>query len=241
MALIRCKGCGQMVSTKAENCPKCGYSVRLSMEQEQEEAKQKSAEIHSTTETEQKEVINNEPQQRSSNKGIIIAVVVAVIIGCGILFAVLNDNGNGNNGTNAQQQETLTAIADTESEAIRQDKLVSDTLAVVKENDDVIVSDSCATEAWEYITLHGTMTDINGTYPIELSFEKDSDKLMNCIYTNVDLGGKIRMEGEVVGNEYLFTGKDGMNKFQIRIDRDTFDGIATDGPKELSVSLDVKY
>lgn len=68
MALIKCKNCGQMVSTKAENCPKCGYSVRLSMEQEQEEAKQ-SVETHSTTETEQKEVINNEPQQRSSKKG----------------------------------------------------------------------------------------------------------------------------------------------------------------------------
>lgn len=53
MALIKCKNCGQMVSTKAENCPKCGYSVRLSMEQEQEEAKQ-SVETHSTTEAEKK-------------------------------------------------------------------------------------------------------------------------------------------------------------------------------------------
>ena len=117
-----------MVSTKAENCPKCGYSVRLSMEQEQEEAKQ-SVETHSTTETEQKEVINNEPQQRSSKKGIIIAVVVIVTIGCGVLFALLNDNGNS--GANGQSKDT-TAIADTE--AIKQDELASDSLAVAAED-----------------------------------------------------------------------------------------------------------
>lgn len=255
MALIKCTKCGHMVSTKAEKCPKCGYPVHLSMKQ-QEETKQ-SVEPHATTfNTPQEEVINDSPQppQRSNKKGIIIAVivVVVVIIGCGV-FALLNNN----NGSNDQQQDT-TAIADTEAEAIRQDESASDslavatrtnrqdifspdTLAVAKENDDVIVSDSCITEAWEYITLYGTMTDINGTYPIELSFEKDGNKLMNCIYTNVDLGGKIKMGGEIIGSELVFTGKDGMYKFQIRIDRDTFDGIATDGPKELSVSLNKKY
>ena len=113
-----------MVSTKAENCPKCGYSVRLSMEQEQSK---QSVETHSTTEAEKKDVVNNEPQpqQRGSKKGIIIAIVVVVIIGCGVLFAVLN--GNGKNGTNSQSQDT-TVIADTE--AIKQDELPSDSVAV---------------------------------------------------------------------------------------------------------------
>lgn len=128
MALIKCKGCGQMVSTKAEKCPKCGYSVRLSMEQEQSK---QSVETHSTTEAEKKDVVNNEPQpqQRGSKKSIIIAIVVVVIIGCGVLFAVLN--GNGKNGTNSQSQDT-TVIADTE--AIKQDELASDSLAVAAED-----------------------------------------------------------------------------------------------------------
>lgn len=76
MALIRCKGCGQMVSTKAEKCPKCGYSVRLSMEQQEE--------------TEKKETIKYvQPRQKNSKKSILIAAVVVVVIGCGI-FAILN-------------------------------------------------------------------------------------------------------------------------------------------------------
>lgn len=232
MALIKCKGCGQMVSTKAEKCPKCGYSVRLSMEQ-QEETKQ-SVEPHTTTLNTSKEEVANDnpqPQQRGSKKGIIIAIIVVVIIGCGVLFALLNSN----NGSNGQQQDT-TAIADTE--AIKQDELPSDSLAVTTENDNFVVSDSCATEALENITLYGSMTDANGTYPIELAFVKDGDNLSECIYTNVDLGGKIKMDGEIVGNEYVFTGKDGMNKFQIQIDGQNYDGFAIDGSKELSVSLD---
>lgn len=232
MALIKCKGCGHMVSTKAEKCPKCGYSVRLSMEQ-QEETKQ-SVEPHTTTLNTSKEEVANDnpqPQQRGSKKGIIIAIVVVVIIGCGVLFALLNSN----NGSNGQQQDT-TAIADTE--AIKQDELPSESLAVATENDNFVVSDSCATEALENITLYGSMTDANGTYPIELAFVKDGDNLSECIYTNADLGGKIKMDGEIVGNEYVFTGKDGMNKFQIQIDGQNYDGFAIDGSKELSVSLD---
>ena len=221
-----------MVSTKAEKCPKCGYSVRLSMEQ-QEETKQ-SVEPHTTTLNTSKEEVANDnpqPQQRGSKKGIIIAIIVVVIIGCGVLFALLNSN----NGSNGQQQDT-TAIADTE--AIKQDELPSESLAVTTENDNFVVSDSCATEALENITLYGSMTDANGTYPIELAFVKDGDNLSECIYTNVDLGGKIKMDGEIVGNEYVFTGKDGMNKFQIQIDGQNYDGFAIDGSKELSVSLD---
>lgn len=233
MALIKCKGCGQMVSTKAEKCPKCGYSVRLSMEQ-QEETKQ-SVKPHTTTlNTSKEEVVNDnpQPQQRSSKKSIIIAVIVIVIIGCGVLFAVLNNNRNS---SSIGQSQDTTAIVNTE---IKQDELPSGSLVVATENDNFVVSDSCATEALENITLYGSMTDANGTYPIELAFVKDGDNLSECIYTNVDLGGKIKMDGEIVVNEYVFTGKDGMNKFQIHIDGQNYDGFAIDGSKELSVSLD---
>ena len=233
MALIRCKGCGQMVSDRAEKCPKCGYSVRLSMEQ-QEETKQ-SVEPHTTTlNTSKEEVANDNPQpqqrERGSKKGVIIAIVVVVIIGCGVLFALLNSN----NGSNDQQQDT-TAIADTGT--IKQDELPSDSLAVATENNDFVVSDSCATEALENITLYGSMTDANGTYPIELSFEKGGNTLTNCIYTNVDLGGKIRMDGTISDNDLIFIGKDGNNSFRICVNSHTLKGYAQDGDKRLQVSL----
>lgn len=155
-----------MVSTKAEKCPKCGYSVHLSMEQ-QEETKQSIEPQTAILNTSKEEVANDnpQPQQRGSKKGIIIAIVVVVIIGCGVLFALLNSN----NGSNDQQQDT-TAIADTGT--IIQDELPSDSVAVATDNNNFVASDSCATETLENITLYGSMTDANGTYPIELSFEK---------------------------------------------------------------------
>lgn len=89
MALIKCKSCGQMISDRAEKCPKCGYSVHLSMEQQEETVK--SVKTHFAAGTEKKETVNEnlQPRQKNSKKGILIAAVVVVIIGCGI-FAMLN-------------------------------------------------------------------------------------------------------------------------------------------------------
>ena len=136
------------------------------MEQEQEEAKQ-SVETHSTTETEQKEVINNEPQQRSSKKGFIIAVVVIVIIGCGVLFALLNDNGNS--GANGQSKDT-TAIADTE--AIKQDELASDSLAVAAEDTPNNYSTEITKDGIANIRIGKSFSDYNTS----LMKQEDIDK-----------------------------------------------------------------
>lgn len=81
------------------------------------------------------------------------------------------------------------------------------------------------------------MTDANGTYPIKLSFEKGGNTLTNCIYTNVDLGGKIRMDGTISDNDLIFIGKDGNNSFRICVNSHTLKGYAQDGDKRLQVSL----
>ena len=90
MALIKCNECGHTISDKAESCPNCGYPVRLLMEQQQEKT-EKSVKTHFTAGTEKKETVNEnlQPRQKNSKKGILIAAVVVVVIGCGI-FAMLN-------------------------------------------------------------------------------------------------------------------------------------------------------
>lgn len=83
----------------------------------------------------------------------------------------------------------------------------------------------------------GAFTDSDGKYPIELSFTENlhNHTLTDCIYKNVNLGGKIRMTGEVRGDDYVFTGKDGRHTFRIVFNKHTRRGSATDGPKELGV------
>ena len=198
MALIKCKGCGQMVSTKAEKCPKCGYSVRLSMEQ-QEETKQ-SVKPHTTTlNTSKEEVVNDnpQPQQRSSKKGIIIAVIVVVIIGCGVLFALLNSN----NGSNDQQQDT-TAIADTGS--IKQDELPSDSLAVAVEDTPNDFSTEITKDGIANIHIGKSFNDYNTS----LMKQEDIDK--QCFdFSIVDIQEKSEFE-EVyyVMNMKLYKGQE---------------------------------
>lgn len=120
-----------MVSDRAEKCPKCGYFVRLSMEQ-QEETKQ-SVEPHTTTLNTSKEEVANDnpqPQQKSKKKGILIAVIVALIIGCGVSYALLNNNSssnnqpqnkpfNGNSSSCGQPQDNFSEITEQFTDKVR--------------------------------------------------------------------------------------------------------------------------
>lgn len=101
-------------------------------------------------------------------------------------------------------------------------------------------------EVIEETILNGTMTDDNGSYPIQLEFREQGGKLSECVYTNCDLGGKIRMTGRKDGQTgYVFTGKDGNLKFQITIARLEYQkggrtyymGEAMDGSKRLSIEM----
>lgn len=91
----------------------------------------------------------------------------------------------------------------------------------------------------EEVTLFGYMTDETGDNPIRITFRRMGDNIYDCVYTNVALGGKIRMQGSVSGNHYTFAGKDGRNDFIIDVvDGGTsVYGSARDGSKHLEVAL----
>ncbi len=88
----------------------------------------------------------------------------------------------------------------------------------------------------------GTMTDDNGDNNIRLEFNVTGGAITDCVYTNLDLGGKIKMAGQINGSTYDFVGRDGNNTFIIKLHKSSeydgcFEGVATDGPKTLIVKL----
>lgn len=89
--------------------------------------------------------------------------------------------------------------------------------------------------------LVGTMSDETGKHPIELDFDYcnvESGTIENAIYKNVELGGRIKMNGEVSrGGLLIFSGKDGNQNFTIRIDPSDLEGESFVGEKNLTVSL----
>lgn len=118
----------------------------------------------------------------------------------------------------------------------------------ITENSDYIYIEE-DDELYEYI-LEGTMSDEYGVYPIRMYITKRGkqcheydENLVKCIYQNVDLGGKIKMEGTKTSNNngYRFVGKDGSYKFIIETHEDEGGiqiGYTYDGPKTLSVKLE---
>ena len=85
-----------MVSSRSESCPKCGFSVRLSMEQ-QEETNPQVTPVPDPDTVEQQEkakpILNNK-SGRSSKKGLMAVIVAVAIIVCGgIGWVVYNGKG----------------------------------------------------------------------------------------------------------------------------------------------------
>lgn len=239
MALIRCKNCGHVVSTKATSCPQCGYPVRLSMNQ----GNALNPNPHTTSSNTVRRYSDDIEPEQNSRKGILVAIIVILVICCGVLLFMLNKK-QGNNSNNLHSS---VAVADTEyvennNTEMNENAESSSCMPVTSmERDEATDEEFYTDDEQESIILYGTMTDENGMNPIEISYKKIGNELKDCIYTNIELGGKIKMNGMTSGGNLIFTGKDGMNKFQIVIDRESYEGTATDGPKELRVSLHRKY
>lgn len=95
-------------------------------------------------------------------------------------------------------------------------------------------------DGWVNCTLFGEMSNYQGDNDIRLDFERKGNEIRKCVYTNLEINGKIKMRGNIIDDNFVFTGKDGKHEFQIIVDKHTLEGDATDGPKKLSISLKVE-
>ena len=138
-----------MVSTRAGKCPKCGCPVRLSMNPGPRETKQQSAEAHAARETENTVAIPN--------------------------VLRIPDVPNAPDVPRTPAAPDVPDAPQPRRKGAKKEEVLlpSEPLAVAEDDGTAAASGSCVTEAWEFITLSGRMTDMNGTYPIELSFEKE--------------------------------------------------------------------
>lgn len=79
--------------------------------------------------------------------------------------------------------------------------------------------------------------DVEDSWPIEISFQRKGQQIRNCIYKNVRIGGKIHMKGEVAGDYFILTGKDGTNDFRIMLNKKMDEeSTAFDGTNELTIT-----
>lgn len=104
-----------------------------------------------------------------------------------------------------------------------------------------LVSDSInadSAKTWEQVTFEGVMYDEDGhDCNMQVTYETDGTNVRNCVYKNVDLGGKIKMDLVVTDDTYSFSGKDGKQKFAFNVNKDNLIGPGQDGRKGLLVMM----
>lgn len=177
------------------------------------------------------------PMSDESKKALITSLIVVgsfvliILIGVGVIFLSTKKSHHSSDDYAALDSISVdtTAVDSTADYAVDEDTI-----------------DYAAQEDYGYddneeqeVTLVGYMTDETGDNPIRITFRQSGDNIYNCVYTNVALGGKIRMQGTVSGNHYTFSGKDGRNDFIINVDDGgtSVYGSARDGNKHLDVVL----
>ncbi len=158
---------------------------------------------------------SDEPESHNRKK-YVIGFVIFVIIACAICYFVL-DGKIKSHGAYADS-DTSTTSPVTEQEAP--------------------VDSSNVEESWEQVTFDGEMYDAKGYFGnIQIGYETDGNNARNCVYKNVDLGGKIKMDVDITDDSYSFSGKDGRNAFTFTVSKDKLYGEGMDGKKELLVFL----
>lgn len=104
-----------------------------------------------------------------------------------------------------------------------------------------LVSDSInadSAKTWEQVTFEGVMYDEDGhDCNMQVTYETDGTNVRNCVYKNVNLGGKIKMDLVVTDDTYSFSGKDGKQKFAFNVNKDNLIGPGQDGRKGLLVMM----
>lgn len=178
---------------------------------------------------------------------VIIAVLLVALAVLVIYLVSSNWSKSSRNIDNApvapeviSQHPVVEEVVETEPVAVGADSAV----AVEEEIVDTVATVEVPYD--NYIDGHymceGIMTDDNGDNNIRLDFNVTGGAITDCVYTNLDLGGKIKMAGQINGSTYGFVGRDGNNAFIIKLHKSSeydgyFEGVATDGPKTLIVKL----
>ncbi len=89
---------------------------------------------------------------------------------------------------------------------------------------------------WTKCSFTGIMPD-----DIRLDFERKGNELRNCIYSKSEDDKKIIMTGKIIGNNYIFEGKDDNKTLKMVIDRHILEGTATYGSKKTDLNLMIAF
>lgn len=137
MALIKCKGCGRMISSRATICPHCGHSVEDSLKaanggdvSENPRSENKSSDASEGNETQAStELLYDDDNPKKANKAlkaiVIVLVLIVVGLGCFILSQGIMKMTNKPEALISEEYDTL-AVDTVEEEPEKEEGQVED-------------------------------------------------------------------------------------------------------------------
>ena len=168
----------------------------------------------------------NKNREEKSSSGNIVLILLLIVLGVFIAFVCSKSCGgsetNANNSIAVCDSAPIEIMETTTDFNFSKDKKTSESntstsskITTTKEKQDE-ERNVTSNDGDYYYT--GTFTDLEGVVkPVSLRFTSKNGKIINCVYKNEELGGKIRMTGNWTSNGCNFKGKDGRLNFTMTL------------------------
>lgn len=234
---MKCSNCGVQVADDAKFCSKCGRKVNQKTPPPLPGKTVANRKINRR---------NAKSENRHGNRLIAVIAAVFVIVVIGMVIIRIIDSSFLQNKENPDYISEMPISENTgkseENKSYEYKTEVADS-DMAKAEETTTSSDYSESDYQTSYCYKGYFVDTNGNNPVRLEFDRSGDEITNCVYTNVQLGGKIRMTGEVNNGGYYFKGKDGSADFVMdlyfRGNPSILQGTASVGSKALDAYLEL--
>lgn len=152
---------------------------------------------------------NKKKKSTNNNAMVYISALFAAIV---VLITLANKKGSSSYSDTAHDTIT-THVSNEIAPSFSESNSTKSTSNKSTSNKSTQSSDALfSKDGYYYYT--GTFTDLEGVVkPVSLRFTSKNGKIINCVYKNEELGGKIKMTGNWTSNGFKVKGKDGPLNF----------------------------
>lgn len=134
MALIKCKGCGRMISDRATVCPHCGHPVKDSKAASSTPAVNSGAEAGAKNNVHTQPVYYDEDEPKKSSKTLVVIVIIVAVIAIGFGCFLFETSKMDSDRSMETVTDTVEMDSTVQDETSTEEKALGNT-QVVKDSD----------------------------------------------------------------------------------------------------------
>lgn len=227
---MKCVKCGSENPDNSKYCGNCGVRLANVLPPPLPNSNKTSLEWNS----------KNAMKSETNSKSFLLWIVLTIVLfGGGVYFFWSSSiKEQINRKEYVSQESSRNKMLEECQVSVEESPFVSEDVETYEKNTKGIDYDVSGSFCYE-----GRFFDDDEDNPVRLEFERNGNVITNCMYTNVQLGGKIRMKAEITDYGYIFKGKDGNQDFIMDLHSNyggtELKGTATVGTKIMNAILNL--